>query len=246
MTNRGWFSRIHRPQPSFAMALGMIIAIFLAVACIVAAAAQSPLPARRIQPCQSPAVTPPITPSIWAAAPPVFRAVEKCMTHSSTSTAARAFRPRPSSCMPFRITSTRWSTISLRSAPASAAIPTSWPSSTPPRAKFYEFSGMFRRDRLYSDYDLLANPNIPAGYSINNMVGGVATPALPWPQVNKSPVMFNIVRRMTDTNLTLMPFATFSASTGLLAQHHGRARAQPLLHNPEVQRAAQAVSAQRQ
>ncbi len=34
------------------------------------------------------------------------------------------------------------------------------------KSKIYEFSGLFRRDRLYSDYDLLANPNIPSGYSI--------------------------------------------------------------------------------
>ena len=31
------------------------------------------------------------------------------------------------------------------------------------KGKLYEFSGIFRRDRQYSDYDLLANPNIPAG-----------------------------------------------------------------------------------
>ena len=31
------------------------------------------------------------------------------------------------------------------------------------KGKIYEFSGMFRRDRLYSNYDLLANPNIPSG-----------------------------------------------------------------------------------
>ena len=47
------------------------------------------------------------------------------------------------------------------------------------KTSIYEFSGLFRRDRLYSDYDLLGNPNIPSGYSINNMVNGTATPALP-------------------------------------------------------------------
>ena len=34
------------------------------------------------------------------------------------------------------------------------------------KGKFYEFSGMFRRGRLYSNYDLLANPNLPSGLSI--------------------------------------------------------------------------------
>jgi hypothetical protein len=78
------------------------------------------------------------------------------------------------------------------------------------KSKVYEFSGTFRRDRLYSDYDLLANPNLPDRLSISNMVNGVAIPALAWSQVKRSPVMFNIVRRMTDTNLTLRPFDTFT------------------------------------
>jgi len=78
------------------------------------------------------------------------------------------------------------------------------------KGKAYEFSGIFRRDRLYSNYDLLANPNLPSGLSIYNDVGGTLTAAAPWPQVKQSPVKFNIVRRMTDTNLTLAPFSTFT------------------------------------
>ena len=31
------------------------------------------------------------------------------------------------------------------------------------KGKIYEFSGMFRRDRQYFDYDLLGNPDIPGG-----------------------------------------------------------------------------------
>jgi hypothetical protein len=34
------------------------------------------------------------------------------------------------------------------------------------KGKLYEFSGLFRRDRQYFDYDLLGNPNIPGGQSI--------------------------------------------------------------------------------
>ena len=49
------------------------------------------------------------------------------------------------------------------------------------KAKFYEFSGTFRRDRRYFDYDLLGNPGIPCGYSIP--ISGSATP-LAWPQMN--------------------------------------------------------------
>jgi hypothetical protein len=79
------------------------------------------------------------------------------------------------------------------------------------KGKIYEFSGLFRRDRLFSDYDLLANPNIPSGLSIPIGPSNARTASLTWPQVNDSPVMFNIVRRMTDTNLTIMPLAKFTA-----------------------------------
>jgi hypothetical protein len=46
----------------------------------------------------------------------------------------------------------------------------------------YEFSGSFRRDRQYFDYDLLGNPNIPKGYDSHR--AGSTTAALAWPQVN--------------------------------------------------------------
>jgi hypothetical protein len=72
------------------------------------------------------------------------------------------------------------------------------------KSKYYEFSGTFRRDRQYFDYDLLGNPNISTGRSIP--VSGSSTP-LAWPQVEQSPVMFNTVRRMTDTNLSIFPLA---------------------------------------
>ena len=72
------------------------------------------------------------------------------------------------------------------------------------KGKYYEFSGLFRRDRQYFDYDLLGNPGIPSGYSIP--ISGSSTPYA-WPQINDSPFMFNTVRRMTDTNLTLLPLS---------------------------------------
>lgn len=81
---------------------------------------------------------------------------------------------------------------------------------TASKSKYYEFTGLFRRDRLYADYDLLANPNIPSGFSIPIGPSNAPTGSLAWPQVNHSPVMFNTVRRMTDTDLTLRPFAVFS------------------------------------
>lgn len=82
------------------------------------------------------------------------------------------------------------------------------------KGKWWDFTGMFRRDRLYSDYNLLANPNIPPGRSIP--IGPTNAPVgqLPWPQVNQSPVMFNTVRRMTDTGLTLMPLSKFTYRFG--------------------------------
>jgi len=74
------------------------------------------------------------------------------------------------------------------------------------KGKLYEFSGTFRRDRQYFDYDLLGDPDnsgqtIP--YGVVNTVPTAAS--LAWPQNNDSPVMFNTVRRMTDTNLTILP-----------------------------------------
>jgi len=82
--------------------------------------------------------------------------------------------------------------------------------------RIYDFSGLFRRDRQYFDYDLLGNPNVPAGLSIpyGKASGVTTTAALAWPQVNQSPVMFNTVRRMTDTNLTLFPRSRVSYRAG--------------------------------
>jgi hypothetical protein len=79
------------------------------------------------------------------------------------------------------------------------------------KGKLYEFSGTFRRNRQYFDYDLLANPGIPSGSSIP--ISGSTTPYA-WPQVNQSPFMYNTVRRMTDTNLTLLPLSKVTFHAG--------------------------------
>lgn len=75
------------------------------------------------------------------------------------------------------------------------------------KGKLYEFTGTFRRHREYFDYDLLGNPNIPSGQSIP--IGPTTAPTgfLPWPQVRQSPFMFNTVRRLLDTGLTLFPLS---------------------------------------
>ena len=72
------------------------------------------------------------------------------------------------------------------------------------KGKLYDFSGLFRRDRQYFDYNLLGNPNIPGNQTIP--ISGSTTPYT-WSQVMQSPFMFNTVRRMTDTDLTLLPLS---------------------------------------
>jgi hypothetical protein len=78
----------------------------------------------------------------------------------------------------------------------------------------YDFSGLFRRDRQYFDYDLLGNPNIPSGQSIP--IGPTASPtgSLAWPQLENSSFLYNTVRRMTDTNLTAAPLSKLSWRVG--------------------------------
>jgi len=82
------------------------------------------------------------------------------------------------------------------------------------KGRLYDFSGLFRRDRQFFDYNLLGNPNLPAGQSIP--IGPTAAPtgAYAWPQVKDSPFMFNTVRRMTDTKLTLFPLSKVSLRFG--------------------------------
>lgn len=82
------------------------------------------------------------------------------------------------------------------------------------RGKFLDFSGIARRDRQYFDYDLLGNPNLRNG--ISNPIGPNNAPLgqLAWSQVNQSPETFNTVRRMTDTNLTILPLATLTYRFG--------------------------------
>ncbi len=75
------------------------------------------------------------------------------------------------------------------------------------KGKVYDFSGMFRRDRQYMDYDLLGNANIPSGQSIPIGPATAPTGALPYAQMDQSAFLFNTVRRMSDVNLTAAPLA---------------------------------------
>ncbi|HZC43532.1 MAG TPA: hypothetical protein VE195_05110, partial [Acidobacteriaceae bacterium] len=73
------------------------------------------------------------------------------------------------------------------------------------KGNLYDFQGLYRRDRQYFDYNLLANPLVPAGLVSNGYT---------FPQVNQSPHYFNTVRRMLDTNLTLFPISKVSFRVG--------------------------------
>jgi hypothetical protein len=60
------------------------------------------------------------------------------------------------------------------------------------KGRWYDFSGIFRRDQNYWDYNLLANPLNPS----------TSTPAL---AINDSPHLLNLSRKMTDLDLKLLP-----------------------------------------
>jgi hypothetical protein len=78
------------------------------------------------------------------------------------------------------------------------------------KSKYYEFSALFRRDRKYFDYDLLGNPNIPGGQTMPIGPSNAPTGSFLWPQTMQSPFLFNTVRRMTDTNLTVAPLSVLT------------------------------------
>ncbi len=82
------------------------------------------------------------------------------------------------------------------------------------KAKLYEFNGIFRRDRQYFDYDLLGNPNVVGGQTIPIGPAAAPTGSFVWPQVEQSPFLFNTVRRMTDTSLTILPLSKVTYRLG--------------------------------
>ncbi|WP_263358963.1 hypothetical protein [Acidicapsa ligni] len=73
------------------------------------------------------------------------------------------------------------------------------------KGKLYDFQGIFRRDRQYFDYDLLGNPLVPLGVVSNGYT---------FPQVENATHLFNTVRRMTDTTLTILPISKLSFRVG--------------------------------
>ena len=208
MKNVGWLFRIRNQQPSFAMLLGMVVAMFLAAACI--AVAQDPsMPA----------------PGAQVAAPDGY------FLHQSIDVGGHMNNVSGSGAMYDTMINQKsgprvlGETFELHALPSNknplvddlkafsngfGGDPNNFAKLDFSKSKFYEFSGLFRRDRRYFDYDLLGNPNIPSGESMP--IGPTASPtgALAWPQQQTSSFLFNTVRRMTDTNLTLFPLAVFS------------------------------------
>jgi hypothetical protein len=67
--------------------------------------------------------------------------------------------------------------------------------------KWYDFSGLFRRDWNFWNYNLLANPLNPP----------TSNPTVP---ITDSPHAWNTSRRMTDLSLTLAPQSRISVRTG--------------------------------
>jgi hypothetical protein len=72
--------------------------------------------------------------------------------------------------------------------------PNNWTRLRVSKARVYDFSAVFRRHRNYWDFDLLANPLNPPTSNPNR-------------PVLTSPHRFEVVRRMTDLNLTLAPLS---------------------------------------
>ena len=70
--------------------------------------------------------------------------------------------------------------------------------------KWYDFRVLFRRDKNFWDYNLLANPLNPS----------TSTPTVGIPT---SPHSLDLVRRMQDYNLTLLPQSRVQAPAGFLA-----------------------------
>ena len=100
-----------------------------------------------------------------------------------------------------------------------AAIPTTFPGCTSTRTKWYDFHLLFRRDKNFWDYNLLANPLNPAAVNpLGSQTSGcivsppaAAHPGLPGYCSNPSMALANsahsldLVRRMQDYDLTLLP-----------------------------------------
>lgn len=213
----GWFSRLSNRRPSPAtkqrIAGGVGAAIFLVTACF--AAAQNPTPAAPLP-----------TPVTQMSVPTGYT------VHESIDMGGRMTSTTGSNAMYSTLINLQsgprvlGDTFELRKLPTTkggwadyvkvmtngfGGDPNNFIRLDADKGKLYDFTGLFRRDRQYFDYDLLGNGNIPSGSSIP--IANSDTPYA-WPQQNHSPFLFNTVRRMTDTNLTLLPLSKVSFRAG--------------------------------
>ena len=220
MKKTGWFSRLSKEQPSIAMiqrtagSIGIVILLMTAGIAV----AQNPTPA-----------TPSPTPEAQIAAPNGYT------IHQSVDLGGRITGVAGSGAMYDTLVNMQsgprvlGETFEMRALPGKkntlidslSAIgsgfggdPNSFTKLDFSKGKIYEFSGLFRRDRQYFDYDLLGNPNIPGGQSIPIGPSAAPTGSFAWPQVEQSPVQYNTVRRMTDTNLTIFPISKVTFRAG--------------------------------
>ena len=89
--------------------------------------------------------------------------------------------------------------------------------------KWYNFVGLYRRDKNFFDYDLFANPlNLNAGISTCGVgcTNAFNPTAQPW--YSNSPHMQATTRNMGDFTLTLLPESAISFRLGLCSQCHLR------------------------
>jgi hypothetical protein len=220
MKKIGWFSRLPNQQPSSAKAQRIVGGIGVAVllAMMSRAAAQNPTPG-----------TPIPTPETKMVAPDGYA------MHQTVDVGGRIAGITGSGAMYDTMVNLQsgprvlGETFELHALPGKkntlvdslmaigsgfGGDPNSFTKLTFSKGKIYEFSGMFRRDRQYFDYDLLGNPNIPGGQTIP--VGPTNAPmeSFTWPQVEQSPFLYNTVRRMTDTGLTIFPLSRVTYRVG--------------------------------
>src|SRR5579863_964266 len=172
MKNTGWLFRIRNQQPSFAMFLGMLVAMFLAAACI--AVAQDP---------SAPAPSAPVS------------APDGYTLHQSFDVGGHMTGIEGSGAMYDTMVNEHsgprvlGQTLELHAVPGNknamvdnlsafssgfGGDPINVTKLDFNKSNKYEFSGMFRRDRQYFDYDLLGNPNIPSGQTMP--IGSTASP----------------------------------------------------------------------
>ena len=82
------------------------------------------------------------------------------------------------------------------------------------RNKWYDFRGMFRRDKNFWNYNLLANPLNPVGAIVPN------------PAIASSPHALDLSRRMQGYDLTLLPESRLRSVARVCAQRQYGTRAQ--------------------